>query len=269
MNINYLKKLYKKEKVETDIWVNEALFGYGQIIEHIENLDHRSSILEVGCGSGILLSMFSSRFKKLYFQGIEPFGDGFSSISKLNQFIKKQGVNILNVGYEDFKPKKKYDLIYCVNVFEHLKDWKFFIQSIELWLKKNGRLIILCPNYGFPYESHFGIPVIFNKKTTYLLFRSHIDRYEVNNSVKGLWHSLNFVTKKKLVNFVKKNSSLVLIDDMSIMDTMLNRLTDDIEFSRRHKILGRTAIFFLKIGFFNILYLFPNKMPYMKIQIIK
>jgi 2-polyprenyl-3-methyl-5-hydroxy-6-metoxy-1,4-benzoquinol methylase len=269
MNINYSKELSRPEKLEADKWINEALFGYNHVEGHIKKLKQDANVLEVGCGSGILLSMFSNHFKKIYFQGIEPFGAGFASLAKLNQTIKKQGVNIFNIGFEEFKPKKKYDLIYCVNVFEHFSDWRLFIKTAHLWLKDSGSLIILCPNYGFPYESHFGLPIIFNKKITYMLFKNYIDQYELDNNSKGLWNSLNFVTKKKLVSFVKRKSFFLLNDDMSIMDDMVDRLSHDIQFRKRHKILGYAAIFLKKIGFFILLTLVPNLIPYMKIVLIK
>ena len=68
----------------------------------------------------------------------------------------------------------KYDLIYCVNVFEHLNDWRKFLLVATEWLSKDGKIVILCPNYGFPYESHFRIPIFMNKAFTYKIFNSFI-----------------------------------------------------------------------------------------------
>ena len=45
-------------------------------------------------------------------------------------------------------------------------DWRDFLSFANNSLAENGRLIILCPNYGFPYESHFHLPIIVNKSLT-------------------------------------------------------------------------------------------------------
>ena len=67
----------------------------------------------------------------------------------------------------------------------------------EKLLTPSGKLIILCPNYGFPFESHFSIPIIFNKKLTALIFKKRIEIFEKINACEGLWDSLNFVKKVK------------------------------------------------------------------------
>ena len=54
--------------------------------------------------------------------------------------------------------------IFCVNVFEHVDDWRHFLDWASKNLNENGQFIVLCPNYGIPYESHFKIPIIFNKR---------------------------------------------------------------------------------------------------------
>ena len=110
--------------------------------------------------------MLKEKYKDLILEGIEPFNDGFNIFKKINSIVKSYGVNIQNIDYEQFSTNTKYDLIFCVNVFEHLNDWRNFLdKSIEL-LEEDGQLVILCPNYGFPFESHFLIPIIINKNLT-------------------------------------------------------------------------------------------------------
>ena len=70
--------------------------------------------------------------------------------------------------------QKKYDIIYSVNVFEHLSNWKLYLKKTNEWLNPEGLNIILCPNYSFPYESHFKIPIIINKKLTYSIFKKKL-----------------------------------------------------------------------------------------------
>ena len=265
-----INKIRSLDLDNANIWINEALFGYEHIKEYCKKLKGKSKVLEIGCGSGILLSLLEENFNNLLFEGLEPFGDGFSSLKIFNTITKNSGIKIRNTGYENFKPSSKYDLIFCINVFEHLKDWKNFLIRVQLFLTKNGRLIILCPNYGFPYESHFKIPIIVNKKITYYFFKEYIQKYEEKNNFKGLWKSLNLIKKKELKNFLKKNkynNNLTLYNDyLSIIDFMIERIFKDREFRKRQKFVGFIAFILFKFGAIKILKYFPDYIPYMKLE---
>ena len=118
----FLKKLRSLKIKNSDIWINEALFGFYHIIEYCKKLEGNNKVLEIGSGSGILLNLLSENFKDINFEGIEPFGEGFSSLNYLNSLSRENGVSIKNIGYEELSPDNKYDLIFCINVFEHLND---------------------------------------------------------------------------------------------------------------------------------------------------
>jgi 2-polyprenyl-3-methyl-5-hydroxy-6-metoxy-1,4-benzoquinol methylase len=254
---------------DSSVWINEAIFGYENIYKYCDNLKAGNKVLEIGCGSGILLSLLVENFKNLHFEGIEPFNDGFSSLEILNTIIKDTGISIENKSYEEFKTNSKYNLIFCVNVFEHLEDWPNFLIRVKNLLENNGKLIILCPNYGFPYESHFRIPIIFNKKTTQYIFRNYIRNFEKLNNFDGLWKSLNFIKKKDVMNFVNKNiylNNLKLKDDLNIIDFMILRILKDKEFRKRQIFVGIFALVMYKLGIIKFLKFFPNLIPYMKLE---
>lgn len=253
------------------VWVAEAEFGLRYIREYMQELPVSSSILEVGCGSGILLSMLAEEFPSHNFQGIEPFGDGFGSLRELNSLVKESGVQIANTGYENFSNTEKFDCIYCVNVFEHVKNWRHFLDWISASLAEGGVFVVLCPNYSFPYESHFRIPIIFNKKLTKSLFSKYLREFEIEHDFDGLWNSLNFVTKKDVKKYIdlQKSLGLTLTDDVAIIDDMVNRLAFDTEFQKRQSVIGAVALFMKRIGIFNLVKLFPNYLPYMKLSFSK
>tara|TARA_B100001063_G_C16609042_1_gene474779 strand:- start:49 stop:876 length:828 start_codon:yes stop_codon:yes gene_type:complete len=254
----------------SNLWLAEAEFGFSQLKEPISSLTINSKILEVGCGSGILLSVLAEEFSHHKFTGIEPFGDGFSSLKELNAVVKKLGVNLSIERYEEHQ--SKYDFIYCVNVFEHVDDWRHFLDWASNNLTENGRFVVLCPNYGFPYESHFKIPIIFNKRITFNIFRNYILSYEKNNKYFGLWNSLNFVKKRDVLACCKKNTSkfgLSVSDDISIIDDMIERVSKDAEFRKRQSVIGRVASLLKAVGILNLIKKFPNFLPYMKLSFSK
>ena len=262
--INRIKSPYLDN---SEVWINEAKFGFSCLQNYCKNTRSNGKVLEVGCGSGLLLAMLTQEFDDLIFEGIEPLGSGFPSLSKLNQNIKDTNIKIKNIQYEKFNTKIKYDLIYCINVFEHVNDWRHFLLIISKWLTKDGKFVILAPNYGFPYESHFGIPIIANKSLTFSIFKKLIIRQEKNTNTEGLWNSLNFVKKRDVMNFFKTNSYCWIFDDVAIIDIMISRLIKDKEFRKRQKLIATISFFVQKIGLIKILKLFPMILPYMKLEI--
>ncbi len=268
----FLRKICSLNIKNSDIWVNEALFGFNHIKEFCNKLKKNDNVLEIGCGSGILLNLLSENFKEINFKGIEPFGDGFNSLIHLNSLSKENGVSIKNIGYEELSSNYKYDFIFSINVFEHLYDWRNFLEKVSPLLKKGGEIIVLCPNYGFPYESHFRIPIIFNKGITYSIFHKYIRNYEKKNDCIGLWKSLNFVNKREVINHIKysnKVKNLEVYDNLSILDSMVDRIANDREFRKRQRILGAIATVLKELGILNVFKLFPNYIPYMKLEFLR
>ena len=252
------------------LWLGEAEFGSSHVKDPISSLAANSDILEVGCGSGILLAMLAEEFPHHNFMGIEPFGEGFSSLKKLNSAVKKLGVNLRIENYEAHQ--SKYDFIYCVNVFEHVDDWRHFLDWASNNLKENGKFLVLCRNYGFPYESHFKIPITLNKRLTFKIFRKYILNFEQKNKRYGLWNSLNLVKKRDVVAYCRDNTStvgLTVNDDISIIDNMIERMTKDAEFRKRQFAISRIASFLKAIGTLYLIKMFPNFLPYMKLSFDK
>ncbi len=253
-----------------DGWANDAFFGFSQIKPYLKQLQQNDSVLEVGSGSGILLYIIKKKFPDINIEGIESCEDGFNYLGKYHKKLIKTGVKIHNEKYENFILKKEYKLIFLINVFEHLSDWKHFLDFINKTLLKNGKCIILCPNYSFPYESHFRIPIIFNKKITYKLFSSYILNYEEVNNCKGLWDSLNFV-KYSDVRLYAKKIGLGLSFDNDIGKILLERQKEDKEFRERQNLLLKLSMFLTKLGFLKLLKysFFYRFSPYIKIELYK
>lgn len=265
-----VKALSESKSENSKLWLAEAEFGFSHLKEPICLLNTDSDVLEVGCGSGILLSMLAEEYPQHNFVGLEPFGDGFLNLRELNATAKGLGANLSIEGYEQHQ--FKYDFIYCVNVFEHVDDWQHFLHWASNSLKKNGKFLVLCPNYGFPYESHFKIPIIFNKEFTFKIFKNYIFNYEQNNKCDGLWRSLNFVKKKEVMTVCRENVlelGLTVIDDISIIDKMIERLSKDAEFRKRQSAVGRVASLLAATGALHLVKKFPDFLPYMKLSFSK
>jgi SAM-dependent methyltransferase len=267
MKNKIINKIQSLNINNSERWVEEAEFGFGILSKYCKKIHPNGKVLEVGCGSGILLAMLTQKFDNIKFEGIDPLNSGYTSLSKFNNIVKASGISIKNVGYEKFITRKKYDLIYCVNVFLFLNNWRDFLLTASKWLNKDGKLVILSANCGFPYEHLFGIPVIVNKSLTFSVFKKLIIKYEKDRSGEGLWNSLNFVKKKEVLHFIKSNQSLKVFDDISIIDIMVKRFINDKEFRNRQKIIGGIGLVVQRIGLLWALKLFPVFLPYMKLEV--
>ena len=265
-NFDKFYDLKKQDIPDLEGWIGDAKFGFDQIYKYFDN-SKRQDVLEIGCGIGILLNTIKGNFPNLTLEGIEPYKAGFDRLKIAKEtFSEKIKINIIK--FENFKPKKKYDIIYSVNVFEHLNNWKQYLEKTRTWLKPEGTNIILCPNYSFPYESHFKIPILFNKKITYFFYKKKINLFEKEKKSLGLWNSLNFVTMRNIKLYCKNNSMNFKYCN-SIFYNIVQRLDEDREFQKRQNFVGACAKFLKKLGF---LKLFNKKLfyffhPYMKIEI--
>lgn len=271
MKTHQIVKVLEDSKIQNaSLWIAEAEFGFSHLKDPIISLSPGSDILEVGSGSGILLSMLIEEYPKHNFTGIEPLGGGFSNLRELNSAVRDVGAQVSIEGYEQHQAK--YDLIFCVNVFEHVKDWQHFLGWASESLKEGGVFLVLCPNYGFPYESHFKIPVVLNKQLTFRLFKRHILRFERDNQCAGLWDSLNFVKKSEVARVCQEKRSQLgfqMHDDVSIIDHMIRRASADPEFRKRQSMLGHIATALKAVGILALIKKFPNFLPYMKLAFRK
>ena len=251
---------------DSETWIQEARFGLRELEEHLLPLNQGSNILEIGCGSGILLSLISQNYPSHKLSGIEPFQGGFEYLKDIRKILDDV-VEIHPIGYEQYKPSQKFELIYLVNVFEYLDDFQDFINTALSWLAPNGKLIILGSNFAFPFEFHFRVPIVINKKYTLKIFKKLIKKRE--NEYGTMWDDLNFISKNKLLEFLKQNHYLQYEDDIEINFRMIDRLSKDKEFAKRQTIIGCFARSLSLFGLINIVRLLPSYLPYMKIIITR
>jgi hypothetical protein len=83
-----------------------------------------------------------------------------------------------------------------------------------------------CPNYVFPYEPHYGLPLLplFPRATGWILPKKIADD--------ELWRSLNFITYFWLKDLARANG-LSISFRSGTMKEALDRLDTDVEFAAR------------------------------------
>lgn len=271
--IEYLKKKYIRffdnEKLLDEL-ICEVLYGYSEIKGFIES-NNIKNILEVGSGTGMLLCELNRIYPHITLTGLEPNSGGYSMykeiIKELTNNLSTNNLVIKNKEIEEFDTDEKFDLIFSINVLEHVKDWQNYLINTNKLLNSGGLNIILCPNYDFPYESHYILPIIINKNITKLIFKKKINNQDINKYTEGHWESLTFISKRKLTKFLIKQKYNYYFDN-DINNTILNRILYDKELQKKQGIVGLLAIIsrylFLDKILFNFLKL---PFPYLKLII--
>lgn len=126
-----------KDGVAPDYYINHFTKIVDFIIPHLKN--QNVEILDVGCSTGGLLSVFKSK-GYLNLLGIDPSPSCVKAVKKLYD-IEAAVNNIAN-----FDTDKKFDLIILSAVLEHLVDFESSMQKIRSLLKDNGMLFIDVPD---------------------------------------------------------------------------------------------------------------------------
>jgi SAM-dependent methyltransferase len=274
LNYNYLKNKYlnyfEGNKESCNLILTDVIFGFNEISEIIKK-DNITSVLEIGSGTGILLNELQNIFPNIKFKGVDPNESGFHNYKKIFDKIKidYNKLEVVNKSLDSFSTNEKFDFIFSINVFEHVTDqFRYIDKTLDL-LNKNGKNIIICPNYDFPYEPHFVLPIIINKKITHFLFKSIIKKHEIKTKEFGLWSELNLTGKKIIEKYLRKNNINYNLD-YSIKERMLNRASVDKIFKKRQGIAATLAVlskfFFIDKIMFSILKI---PFPYMKLIIKK
>lgn len=99
-----------------------------------------------GCGVGMYLHHMGEIIDDITGLDIE-----FSRL----QVAKKQNDQLVNGAGEALPfPTESFDLLLSHEVLEHVQDDRKAVEEILRVLKTGGRLVLFCPNRGYPFETH-------------------------------------------------------------------------------------------------------------------
>ena len=108
----------------------------------------KGSVLDVGCGDGNFLSMLAGIDAKNKTHNFMLYG--FDISNKAIELAKgKEFISDLFVGdLLDRKtlPKRKFDVVVCSEVLEHIDDYKKAFDNIAGLVKKGGKILITVPH---------------------------------------------------------------------------------------------------------------------------
>jgi len=141
----------------------------------VSKYNHQGNILDIGCGTGELLSFFNN--KKWNAVGIEP------NNSARKFAINKHGITVFDEKKLTSLTPDTFDVISMWHVLEHVPDLHKRISQVSKLLKKDGTIFIALPNLSSPdslkykeYWSALDVPrhlYHFNQETFETLISLH------------------------------------------------------------------------------------------------
>lgn len=103
-------------------------------------------ILEDGCGVG------------MYMQHLLPYGGRVTGLDYDYDRVRDSsglGLDVIQAAGEHLPyPAGHFDLVFSNEVIEHVQDDRLAVAEMVRVLKPGGRLVIFCPNAGYPFETH-------------------------------------------------------------------------------------------------------------------
>lgn len=114
-------------------------------------------VLDVGSGQGNYCFELEGQVKSVV--GCEPYDPAYK-VALLEKKSLNSKVSFYNTAIEELKIRKKFDLILCLTVIEHMPNAKKSFRQIFQLLKQNGIIYLTAPNKLWPMESHYKLPFL-------------------------------------------------------------------------------------------------------------
>ncbi|MEP7204101.1 MAG: class I SAM-dependent methyltransferase [Ilumatobacteraceae bacterium] len=197
-------------------------------------------VLELGSGIGLFSAFLADLGVDI--TELEPAGSGFEFIAVARSCLAGALARPpqLDMVAEALSPDigQNFDLIFSLNVLEHVTDWRLALEAALSVLAPNGTMVHMHPNYTFPYEPHFGLPLIPGRPgSTARLLPAAVSRSSV-------WISLNWITARQIRGWCASRELDVEFKEGVLWDSLGRTLTDP-EFGKRHgsviRFLARTS----------------------------
>jgi 2-polyprenyl-3-methyl-5-hydroxy-6-metoxy-1,4-benzoquinol methylase len=121
-----------------------------KVMEHISRPVPYESILDFGCGSGVMLPFLSQISKQVTAGDVD-----ILPLERMRKYIPLQS----NVKIFDLRktkitdlPKNSFDIIIALDVLEHVKDLQSTVNELLSLLNANGQIVISGPTENILYK---------------------------------------------------------------------------------------------------------------------
>lgn len=105
---------------------------------------HAENMLEIGCGTGFVLSGLKEAFPHLKFSGSEVFSAGLSVAAK-----RLPGVELFQMDARRIPFRDEFDVVGAFDVLEHIREDDTVLQQMYQACRKGGGIMLTVPQHPF------------------------------------------------------------------------------------------------------------------------
>jgi 2-polyprenyl-3-methyl-5-hydroxy-6-metoxy-1,4-benzoquinol methylase len=138
------EKIWKKYWVDSSKEKGPSVISRKRIIlKLIKKVNPKNKkIIDIGCGSGYLISEIKKEFKKNIFFGADI---SETAISIARKKYPSNNFQIFDICNKKELPKEKFDIVILEEVLEHIRDDVRVLKNINFLLRKKSYLILSVP----------------------------------------------------------------------------------------------------------------------------
>lgn len=168
------------QSIELDWLYNRASVAVMPLLQKKGN----KTFLDIGCGEGFVMEIMSRL-------GYKVTGIDFS-VTPIKKFHPHLSNHVLQGSYEEVmeeleKGRKKFDVIFCGNIIEHLAEPEEFLKMVSSLLTSFGKICLVAPND-------------FSALQDYLVKKLNVEKWWVKFP-----DHLNYFNKTAMINFLSAN----------------------------------------------------------------
>lgn len=139
----------------------ELHFGFRVRANYLEralrNQDQVEKIFEAGCARGQTSFWLSRRFPGSKIKSIDIDPELITHCRKVARSCGAGTIDFSVADLCDYQPEDSVDLVVCVDVLEHIEDWRTAVERLVGQLRAGGRLLIHTPQAGQFQDPRFGL----------------------------------------------------------------------------------------------------------------
>lgn len=213
-------------------YFEEAEFFFPILEKQILYLQPKT-VAEIGSGIGLLAMAVSQSVDSV--TGYEPSSAGYENVAEAHVQLRQSAKHSANFKRSLFsKEDGRFDLIYAINVIEHIPHWQTVVEEALESLTPGGKLILVFPNYTIPYEPNYNLLPLGGKRFTRIIFGKRIKTSRIQNTEQH-WNDLSFPKYRQLKKLIAQKTRFTAEFSNEVVLSYVARLDRDAEFDKRKK----------------------------------
>lgn len=169
--MDYSEEYIKKNPT---LHIEDAPIKFNEIKSELSKLNKIESILDVGCGAGVLTKMIADFTKPNNVLGVDISKTMIDTANKLNT---NKDIDYKVIDIYKFNTSNRYDLVTCADIIEHVEDDVAFLKILS---KFSNKIIIRVPMEDSMFNLLFKKLGISDELKKTELQYGHIHHYSVS-----------------------------------------------------------------------------------------